>query len=216
MRIKHSDEERLVVAHFPWMLSLLGLLPVIGWLYLVASGELHRANPVGTWKDEAFKIAVSLLIVAPWAGLFLWITKRSIFEFDLIGRQLMWRRGGILRKEEGRIPFDQIRCAMVDAFSGDSGSCCSYRLPLSTTDGIFPLMSYFSGGKFREKEYERLAAAINAAIKTNPADGLERDILDKAAAGQRFAAIELAAKRYGCDLIQAKQFVDDLLKRPAK
>ena len=216
MRIKHSDEERLVVVHFPWMLSLLGLLPVLGWLYLVASGELHRSNPVGTWKDELFKVAVSLLVFGPWAALFLWITKRSTFEFDLIGRKLTWRRVGVLRKAEGQIPFEQIRCAMVDTFSGDRSSSCSYRLALSTTQGIFPLMTYFTGGKFTEREYERLAAAINAALKTKPAEGMESDILDKAVAGERFAAIQLAQKRYGYDLAQAKQFVDELLERPAK
>jgi hypothetical protein len=213
MRIKRSDEERLVVAHFPWMLTLLGLLPVLGWLYLVASGELQRANPVGTWKDELFKVAISLLIVAPWAALFLWITKKSTFDFDLIGRELTWRRVGVLRKSEGRIPFDQIRCAMVDIFS--SSDSTSYRLALSTTQGIFPLMSYFTGGKFTEREYSRLADAINAALKMNPADGLESDILSKAAAGQIFAAIRLAQKRYGYDLAQAKQFVDELRERPS-
>jgi hypothetical protein len=215
MRIKHSDEERLVVVHFPWMLSLLGLLPVLGWLYLVASGELHRANPVGTWKDDLFKVAVSLLIVAPWAALFLWITKRSVFEFDLIGRQLTWHRAGVFRREEGQMPFDQIRCAMVDVFCGDCGGGCSYRLALSTTQGIFPLMTYFTGSKPSERRYARLAAAINAAMKTNPADGLESDILEKAAAGQMFAAIRLAAKRYDLDLAQAKQFVDELVSGQA-
>ena len=177
-------------------------------------GRLHRSNPVGTWKDELFKVAISLLVVAPWAARFLWITKRSTFEFDLVGRELTWRRVGVLRKDQGQIPFDQIRCAMVDIFSSSSGS--SYRLALSTTQGIFPLMTYFTGGTFTEREYERLAAAINAALKTKPADGMENDILDKAIAGQRFAAIQLAQKRYGYDLAQAKQFVDELLERPAK
>jgi hypothetical protein len=118
-----------------------------------------------------------------------------------------------LGKKEGGIAFDEIRGAKVDMFwmSGAPG----YRPVLSTSQGTFPLLNYYTGGDFTKRDYEPLVAAINTALKADGASAMEDEILELVAQGQnqRLAAIRMVQQRYGYDLHHAQQFVDALRQR---
>jgi hypothetical protein len=73
------------------------------------------------------------------------------------------------------------------------------------------LINYFTGGS--KRRYESIAAAINAALQTNPAEAMDEQILALATSGQWIEAIEMTRKRYGYDLEQAQQFVDGIIKQ---
>ena len=211
MRIKRSDNERLVVVHFPLFLALLAMVPAMTTVF-VAYGSvtgLFIPPPKGqsAWMGVLFFLLFSLV----WAGLFAFVVKKVTYDFDLVGRRLAWSRRGLYGKKEGTISLDDIRGATVDSqWSSDSGR--TYCPVLSTTNGMFPLLNYYNTHKY---EYERIAAAVNAALKANPAAAMEDEILKLISQGdsQWLSAIQMVQKRYGYDLPQARQFVDALTDR---
>jgi hypothetical protein len=150
-----------------------------------------------------------VLFALGWGALFACFVRKSIFDFNLVGRQFNWSRRGIYGKKTGIIPLDQIKSAFVEISSSDNGS--TYRPVLSTSQGPFPLINYFTGGS--KRRYESIAAAINAALQTNPAEAMDEQILALATSGQWIEAIEMTRKRYGYDLEQAQQFVDGIIKQ---
>ncbi len=212
MRIKRSDNERLVVVHFPLLLAVAGLAPALISLVVIygtAAGRIHWAKGQPIWSSPACVVLFALL----WGAVFSIFVRKNTFNFDLVNRQLAWTRRSIYGTKAGIMPFSQIKGAIVETFcSGEGGP--SYRPALSTDQGTFPLMNYYAGGT--SKTYERIVAAINAALQTNPVPAMEEKILELATSGQWVAAIEMTRKRYGYDLAQAKQFVDGLTKQAAR
>jgi hypothetical protein len=141
VRIKRSDGERLVIVYFPLFLAVLGLLPTMVVIFLTCQlvlGGLPGKKP-DLWTTLFFA-----LFALGWGALFSCFVKKSIFDFDLVGRQFNWSRRGSYGKKEGVIPLDQIKSAFVEISSSDNGS--TYRPVLSTSQGPFPLMNYFTGG----------------------------------------------------------------------
>ncbi|MBN2578934.1 MAG: hypothetical protein JXB10_08080 [Pirellulales bacterium] len=211
MYIKRNDKQRLILVDFPFMVAVVGQLPAAALLCLAVAGKLQPSQEPGAdtyWLGLLFFI----LFAVGWDAVMLWFAKLSTFDFDLVHRQLYWRRRSVYRKKSGIIPFDQIRGASVDILPSGSGS--SYRLVLSTVQGTVPVMDYYTGGgRSDAKEYERIAAVVNAALKTHPAAEMEDQILELLAGGHRLAAIQMAMQRYGYDLNQASQFVDSLTQR---
>lgn len=206
MRIKSSDDERLVIVHFPLFLAVVGFGGPVA-LVLAFSGLLGGIPT--DWKA----LFCAALFSLGWAALFACFVKRSVYDFDLLRRELVWSQRGIYGKKEGILPFDRIRSAVVHAFSSGDGTGTAYRAVLSLDKGVFPLTSYFDRNT---EDHQRVVAAINKALKKNIASGLEDEILDLAASGRRIPAIQMVRKRYGYDLVEASKFVDGLIERCSK
>ena len=208
MRIKRSDRERLVIVHFPLFLAVMALLPTAFLAWIVV--DMVRGTPGADWIVVSFAAVFTLI----WSAIFSFVVKRGVYDFDLVGRRLLWSRRSIIGKKKGIIPFGNIRGAIVDISAG-GGRQSTYRPALATTDGTFPLLTYHTGGKFTQRHYERIAAVINAALQANPASAMEDEILRLSSAGQTLAAIEMARKRFGFDLAEAHRFVEGLTERQA-
>ena len=203
MKIKQSDSHKLVIADFPILIGVFGLIGPVCVAYGLAVE--HNAMPL-------LAMCVFVLLAVVWVLLCGVFCKRSQFEFDLIRQQLVWNRWGLYGHKRGIVPFDQIQCASVQSSTGSSaeGGGLSYRVALSTTQGCLPLTDSYSQGE--AKQCERIRSTINSVLQSNNASESENDILALAAHGQKLAAIVLARERYGYDLTQARQFVEELLK----
>jgi hypothetical protein len=211
MRIKRSDKERLFVVHFPLFLAVVAMLPAMVTILMAYGVATDMFNPPpegqSAWAGVVFSVFFSLV----WGAVFSIFVRKSAFNFDLVNRELSWTRRSIYGTKAGIIPFSQIKGALVEIFSSGNSSS-TYRPALSTDQGTFPLMTYYTRDK---SEYERIATAINAALKANPVSAMEDEILELLSQGdsRRLLVIQMVRERYGYDLLQARQFVDTLTER---
>jgi hypothetical protein len=201
VHIKRNNKQRLVLVDFPFMAAVAVLIPTVGLLYVVVV-------LAGDWGARC----AFLVFIILWDALLLLFVKRSVFDFDLVERRLLWNRRSIYRNRGGMIPFAKIRGVTVDVLSGDG---TSYRLVLTTERETIPMMASYTGQGRPSvaKELGRIAAVVNAALKTNPAVEMEDKILELASSGNYVAAVQMARQRYGDDLNQARRFVDELMKK---
>jgi len=86
-------------------------------------------------------------------------TKRSVFEFDVSRRQVVWSKTGMFGRRGGTIPFEKIRSAKVEQTT--SGASFSYRVSLSTEDGAIPLTDAYSAGQVSKERCQQLSDRIN-------------------------------------------------------
>lgn len=207
MRITRSDNRKLVIVDFPYLIGVIAF-PVAAFLLGHGGVAVYRAS---------FRAGASAVdIVAPLAGaLFCFVigaifTKRSEFDFDFVDRKLRWKRRGLFTNTRGVIPLDQIRSATLQShWSSNDGR--TYRIAVLTAAGDVPLTESYSAG---EEKPKRIRDAINTALQVSVGEGeqMENEILDLALAGRKIDAIALARQRYGYDLAQAKQFVEGLAR----
>ena len=203
MKVKQSDAERLVIVDFPLWIGLIcfptSLFLLYGFIRYLGRGECQM--------DETPPGLLSGFLLFFFGGAL--FTKRSVFDFDAVRRQLTWRRQGLLDAKGGIVPFDQIKYAVVQISTG-SESGFSYRVALSTAAGDIPLtLSYDS---YNDKQCDQIRMTINDLLQANIASEIENDILHMVESGRKIDAIKLTTKRYGYDLTQAKQFVEGLMK----
>ena len=200
MRITRSDSDRLVIVDFPWFLGLI-LFPTAA----VMLGVTVVAAAKGRSASQIAGPLISALLAFGVAAAF---TNRSEFDFDLVAKQLTWRRRGLFTNAGGVVPFEQIRGANVEAHNDNDGDL-TYRVVLRTENGTIPLTETYDG--IRERS-DRIRTAIVEALTLDLDQNqqIESDILALALAGRKIDAITLARKRYGYDLAAAKQFVEGL------
>ena len=192
MRIKRSDNERLVVVHFPLFLAVVAMLPAMLTIFVAYGTVTGMFTPLPKGQPAWTGVLFFLLFSVGWAAIFACFVKKVSYDFDLVNRQLKWSRRGLYGKKEGVMSLDDIRGATVDTrWSSDSGR--TYCPVLSTSNGMFPLLNYYNTDK---SEYERIAAAINAALKANPAAAMDDEILELLSQGdsQWLAAIQMVQK----------------------
>jgi hypothetical protein len=201
MRITRSDPRNLVIADFPY---LIGVIAFPAAVFMVGSAIVMLAR--GQHTGDIVGAAIGALLFFFGGAVF---TKRSTFDFDLAARTLTWRRRGIFTNIGGVVALDQIRCATVQSCNSGDGDL-TYRVALLTQSaGEIALTDSYDGNR---ELADRVRTAINDALEINldVNEQIETDILELARAGRKIDAIALTRKRYGYDLTQAKQFVDDL------
>jgi hypothetical protein len=201
MRITRSDSRRLVLVDFPWIIGPIALAcAAVGFGVAVVAVAQGR----GAGQIIGPLIGGVMFFVAGAA-----ITKRSEFDFDLVAKQLTWRRRGIFTNAGGVVPFAQIRAAAVQSTTDNDGGL-TYRVVLHTHDrGTIPLTDSYDGVR---QTADGVSSAINDALKLDfdQSRQIESDILELAIAGRKIDAIALARKHYGYDLATARQFVEQL------
>ena len=199
MKITQQDEHALVIEDFPYVIGAIAFPAALFMLYqaiaITIRGGLTR-NGVGAALGACLFFLGGVLF-----------TKRSVFEFDRVRRQLRWKRGGLLGSQHGLVPFDQIRSATVQSL--DSSGTHTYRVAVLTNEGEIPVTDAYSTGI---ESPERIRTAINTVLNAAPANETDNDIREMALAGRKIDAISLARTRYGYDLTRAKEFVEGLLR----
>jgi len=86
VRIKRSDNERLVVVHFPLLLAVAGLAPAVISLVVIcgaAAGRIHWAKGQPIWSSPACVVLFALL----WGAVFSIFVRKNTFNFDLMTRK---------------------------------------------------------------------------------------------------------------------------------
>ena len=206
MKITRSDSEKLVVVDFPYVVGgilFFGASIMAVQLFIVlAHGEISAKEIIGPF------LAFSLFF---FGGALL--TKRSVFEFDLARRQLIWSRIGIFTRKGGTVPFGMITEAVVQTTTNGRNSSLCYRVALTTRQGDIPLSENYSGGQ--KNAYETLRTAINRTLGFAQSPDEQRDDSDLRALvanGKIIDAIQLVRMRRQCSLTEAKKIVDDLGK----
>ncbi len=86
-------------------------------------------------------------------------TKRTVFEFDVLRRQVVWSKTGVFGRKCGVLPFEKIRNAKVEQSS--VGASPSYRASLATDEGILPLTDAYSVGAASQERCQRISDMIN-------------------------------------------------------
>lgn len=201
MRIVRSDQRRLLIIDFPWLIGLIAFPCAVVMLGHAIALLAHREHHTGDLVGATLGAVMFFLGGAVF-------TKRSEFDFDLIGRKLTWRRRGLFTNIGGVVPLDQIRHAAVESLPDRDGGP-TYRVCLRTTSGPIPLTdAYDSNGA----KAESIRAVINEVLNVpvTRSEQIENDILELAIAGRKIDAIALARQRYGYTLAQARDFVDGL------
>jgi hypothetical protein len=199
VKIVRSDARSLVIVDFPY---LIGAVAFPCALFLLVRAILFVAE--GGPRGDVIGCSLGGLMFFMGGAVF---TKRSAFEFDLVRRRLTWSRRGLFTRAGGTLPIDEIRSATVQSLN--NGDTPTYRVALLTAGGKIPLTDAYSGGRQRA---DAIRSAINDALKLNVDANVqvESDILELARAGRTIDAVKLTRERYGYDLAQAKQFVDEL------
>jgi hypothetical protein len=198
MKITQQDQSALIIEDFPYLIGAITFpLALFGLYHAIAITV--RSGLTRNGVGAAISACLAFLIGAVF-------TKRSVFEFDLVQRQLRWKRGGLFGSSHGLVPFDQIRSATVQSLSGDAPT---YRVAVLTHEGEIPLTDAYSAGS---EPSESIRTAINKVLDAAPANEMENDIQELALGGRKIDAIRLARTRYGYDLAQAKEFVEGLLR----
>lgn len=199
MKITQQGRRALVVEDFPYVIGAIAFPAALFLLYeAIATGVRGGAS-----RDVIGGVFGALMCFFGGAI----FTKRSVFEFDLVNRQLRWKRGGLFGSRHGLVPFNLIRSATVQSLN--SSGTHTYRVAVLTKEGEIPLTDAYSTGV---EQPERIRTAINSVLNAAPANQIENDILEMALAGRKIDAIQLARTRYGYDLAQAKEFVEGLLR----
>jgi hypothetical protein len=199
MKITQQDQRALVVKDFPYLLGIVVFPMSLYLCYVAVAAAVHggRTRNIIGW---GFSALLSFLCGVVF-------TKRNVFEFDLVQRQLHWRRRGLYSRQQGDVPFDDIRSVTVQSLNTSNSP--TYRVLLRTDASEIPLTEAYSTGR---ETHERICAAINEALKLNPSDAIDNQIQELAMSGRTIDAIRLARTRYGYDLAEAKAFVDGLLQ----
>jgi hypothetical protein len=200
MKIKKLDQQRLVIVDFPWFFAIIAF--GMGILLLSHLAQQLKNGPIE--MKHLFWYSIGFVI---WFFVGCFFIKRSVFEFDLSRRQLVWKRIGLFIRNSGIIPFDQIKCAAVDCIS-PFGTYLEYRVVLATTHEIFPLRETYEASK--DRECDQLRNTINEALEVNRSRLSEEDgwLLEMSASKQRLEAIEAVAKRFKVGLARAARMVD--------
>jgi len=198
MKIAQQDQSALIIEDFPYLIGAIAFPAALFMLYQAIATVVR-----GGRTRDVIGAGIATLLFFFGGAVF---TKRSVFEFDLVHRQLRWKRSGLFSRQHGLVPFDQIRTATVQSLSGDTPT---YRVAMLTQDGEIPLTDAYSAGI---EPAERIRTAINSVLNVAPTNEMENDIQELALAGRKIDAIHLARIRYGYDLAQAKSFVEGLLR----
>jgi hypothetical protein len=199
MKITQQDQRALIIEDFPYLIGAIAFPAPLFLLYeAIATGV--RGGPT---RDVIGGVFGALMFFFGGAI----FTKRSFFEFDLVNRQLRWKRGGLFSRHHGLVPFDLIRRATVQSLG--AGDTPTYRVAMLTKEGEIPLTDAYSSGI---EAPDRIRTAINNILNAAPPNEMENDIQEMALAGREIDAIRLARERYGYDLTQAKEFVEGLLR----
>jgi len=131
------------------------------------SSAMGRMQAISGWRRL---LAIGALLCFCGGVVF---TQRSVFHFDPAARRVVWRRTGLFTRKGGEIPFEQIRCALVQTLdSGGDGP--SYRAALMTDAGEVPLTDAYCGNITPS---EQARDAINAVLAVlAPPDASPDDI----------------------------------------
>ena len=113
MRITESHDRRLVIVDFPYVIGVFAWSFAAALLVLAIDAAVRRLGIPQTLG--AFAAALMCFLVG--AAL----TKRSEFVFDLVEKQLTWRRRGLFTNKGGVVPFEQIRDVIVDRCNNSDG-----------------------------------------------------------------------------------------------
>ncbi len=158
MKITVSDREHLVVVDFPWVMGAGFVILPAGFL-IQAAQAYGRTHIFDHDSRVGCGVAVLFLLVAAY------ITRRSVFSFDLVRRELEWSRTSIFGRKAGVVPFHQIKGAHLDSMRDNRGRP-EYRVTLSLMDGELPLANMFWRGT--PDSYQNVCDAINGALGRSP------------------------------------------------
>ena len=154
MRITESHPRRLVIVDFPYVIALFAFPFAAALLVLAIDAAVRH---VGAPQALA-ALAASVMCFVVGAGL----TKRSVFDFDLVEKKLTWRRRGLFTNAGGVVPFEQIRDVTVERNNNSDGDD-TYGVVLHTLGGAtIELSDIYTANR---RPIDEARAAIAAALQ---------------------------------------------------
>jgi hypothetical protein len=114
MKITRSDGERLIIVDFPWVMAAGLTFFAVGFVIQEAIGYTHT-HVINQDGGIGCGVSVLFLLCATY------ITKRSVFTFDLMHRQLEWSATSVFGRKGGIVPFHEIEGARIATMSDNRG-----------------------------------------------------------------------------------------------
>jgi hypothetical protein len=133
------------------------------------------------------------------------------FQFARDTGMVTWHRRWALRRREGSLPFTSIEAVIVERPMGDDGTP-SRRIALRTIDGkAIPItMGYRADG---DGAVLKIADRIRSLLG-HSGDTHQENVRQLIASGKTIDAIRVLREEEGLNLLEAKQRVDELSRRP--
>ena len=148
------------------------------------------------WSMYVPLLAYLPLLLCALAGLLAVLqVQRSEFEFDVINGQLTWQRHSIFGRKAGTIPFHQIEYAVVQCTRENGNFGASYRVALSTAQGMIPLTNSYTKGQEHDEQCQQIRSLINRALGVELASESDNDIREMERQGDISGAKRLAKAR---------------------
>ena len=195
------SETGLRVTEFSWLWGAIGvpLAVVFIWQSVL---HVHKGDRPG----ETVVVILAAIFASAIATL---LTQWSDFQFDAAARKLNWTRRSLFRSRRGVVAFDHIRFAVVQFSSGGSaqGPADSYRVSLSTEDGIIPLTISYSGGRVSDDRCRQIRSAINELLGVRFASEDDNDIIELHRTGNHAWAVLFAERRFALNSTEAHQYL---------
>lgn len=174
-------------------------------LYVLVASCVSLAH--GQFKKGAGGCTVAVMT----AALAACFSERSIFEFRRKEGELVWRRRSLVGSRSGTIGFTNIKMVAIE--NTPSGSALLYRIVLVTNDGPFPLGKVYESN---EKRFEDIARAIRVVLGQSADQSADTNLAVLVAEGRIIDAVTLAKRRYGMNLTQARQYVEQFHQKESE
>jgi len=138
--------------------------------------------------------------------------ERTWFEFAGATRLITWRRRWALRERSGTLPFAAVQSVLVETPLGDDGTP-SRRISLRTKDGAgIPITVGYRPDP--DRAVLQLANRIRTLLGHGADETGAADVRALVGAGRTIDAIRVLRQEEGLSLVEAKERVDELARRP--
>ena len=185
MKLIYEADNRFKIVDFPWWIGAV-FFPLAFFFAWQIFQHWNLNAPLLGYLPLLLGALVSGLGAA-------FLTQRSEFDFDVNNKQVKWQRQSLFGRKAGTIPFYQIEYAVVQCSSGARNSGTSYRVVLSTAQGIIPLTNAYSAGQ--DAHCQEIRSLINRALGVELASESDNDIREMERQGDTFGAARLAKAR---------------------
>lgn len=131
MRVKTNTRDILHLAHFPviWLMLSLGLIGVNVFALLRELALGHQIE-TGMWVSVGLTLLFGGIVARA-------MTRRSDIRFDAKQGELVYRIDGFWSTKNATLPLNAVQEAWVQSVGAAPET--TYRLMLSTDDGVIPL-----------------------------------------------------------------------------
>lgn len=199
MKVSKDNNEQLVVESKPGLLGWFLLVWAFAMLFFLIKSYFEIPRNI---KD---------IFGAGTGGLFVFLAymvfyEKTVFNFNKISKQLIWKRRRFLKNTGGIISFHNINNVILQNSSA-TGSASNVRVALITDTEQIPLTTAYLGN---DNLCIKIAKKVRQAIKHPDKDLLMDSVKEMIKNGHEIEAIKLLRTENDLSLSEAKKQVENI------